>query len=96
MAPNSARGRLALPADSLWLGGLGGVAPIRWSWCGADSLWFRFAVVGGSQWCGADSPADSLWFRFAGVGGIGELLILAPLWPVARVASPPWPADQRL
>ena len=36
MAPNSARGRLALPADSLWLGGLGGVAPIR---CGSDSPW---------------------------------------------------------
>ena len=75
MAPNSARGRLALPADSLWLGGLGGVAPIRWSWCGADSLWFRFAVVGGSQWCGA----DSLW--------LGALSGVAPIRRPIRCGS---------
>ena len=90
MALNSARGSLGPSRRFAVVGvapirraircgwGLGGVAPIRWP--------IRWSCCG----------ADSLWFRFAGVGGIGELLILAPLWPVARVASPPWPADQRL
>ncbi len=40
--------------------------------------------------CGADSAGDSLWRRFA------ESANLAPLWPEARVASPPWPVDQLL